>query len=211
MFEKHAALLDSWIAEHCSVDALNARLQGERRAVALLDGCKGRPDAATFRAFCEAWNLECFDRAGVRREITCTRFGPGLAAGLRLAEACDGGAFPDWLERFWNAELADDAALPELFDRFRLLGCSGAGPFVFSLLLYLREPEQRFPWSRTLVRGMVALRGASDMPSLFSMADYAQYCGQCRELREYSNVLPQEVDFLLMRAAALPGSCSDVR
>lgn len=215
MFDDHADAVNMLLAEHCGVDALNARLQGEAEAVALMDACGGNPDAEMFRAFCAAWNRECFDRAGVRREITCTRFGTAYVEAAAVAEHCGGTPFSSWLEAFWNAPPPDDAVLPAVFAGYQAVQVPGAGPFLLSLLLYLRDPEHRYPYTRSLASALATLQG--DCRPLGEACDpvtYAAYCAGCDALRETFNTLPQEVDFILRSVAEgmvgdAGGSCGE--
>ena len=190
------------IGEHCSVDALNARLQGEGDAISIMDDFSGVPDMERWKSFCDAWNRECFDRAGVRREITCTRFEAGHRAALHLYSADKAHLFFGWLASFRTAVVRGDTDMASQYASYRGLGLVGAGPFLFSLLLYLHAPECYFPYRRSYALALATIMGEeAESLTPFSPESYALYCKGCSAFRETFNVLPQEVDFLLREVA----------
>lgn len=205
-------MVNRLIGEHCSVDALNARLQGERDALSLMDGLSGVPDRSCWRAICDAWNRECFDRAGVRREITCTRFGEGHRAALLVCAADGAECFFEWLASFRISIAHADADIAALYAGYRALGLAGTGSFLFSLLLYLHDPERYYPYRRSYALALASIMDAeATVPQAFSVGSYALYCERCNAFREAFNVLPQEVDFLLREVSREGRGCQDRR
>lgn len=203
MFEACAGYVDHWRDTHSGVDFINARLRGEGEARTIMDVCAGKPDAATFAQFCQAWNRECIE--GVpRKQVTCTRFGAGFPAVRGLASAlAPGMPLGQWLATFWQAEVPDESSLERLLTTYTACRARGAGMFFLTLLLYLKDDERYLPCSPALARGMAVLCGREFTAPVRTVGAYLRYCDEARQLRERFSLLPQEVDFMLARAAHL--------
>lgn len=171
MFERHAAQVDAWRDIHSGVDFINSRKQGEAEARALLRGAFGpqsrsrtgvlpefgvgegvgeggggvlTPEA--FADLCRAVNRECIE-GSVPKRVTCTRFGAGFGALLRLAPRA--GALSPWLAALWALPVREkarggegrEALLAEAFGLHAAYGLPGVGLFALSLVLYLKSGD----------------------------------------------------------------------
>lgn len=224
--EKYDDILNMWIGEHCTVDALNVRLQAERQAIAFLQEHKGNFDHDELLQFCATWNAECFDKPGVPRVITCTRFGDEYDTLISAIEE-NSAQYRMCVQEVWNA--VQGMPLNDVFGLYtKYMNYKGI-ELLFSMLLYLysiqaKQKMMYYPWSLSMAYGVSYLFDAAKpdeyaeyivginkplekkirISSQLTSADYSMYCQYCNEIRSHSNVYPQEVDFLLKMAS----SCS---
>ncbi|MFI3270854.1 MAG: hypothetical protein R3Y11_01950 [Pseudomonadota bacterium] len=223
--EIHDDILNLWIGEHCTVDALNVRLQAERDAIALLQDSKGTFTRDELIHFCAVWNAECFDKPGVPRTITCSRFREEYTSLISSIEK-NGPHYIFAVHELWNA--LHGLPLDEVFSIYtKYMNIQGI-ELLFSILLYLYDIQSKskkicYPWSKSLVHGLSSLfsgvhpeeyaqyivginhplKEKIRISSKLSYAGYIMYCEYCDAIRQHCNVYPQEVDFLLHQAATI--------
>lgn len=223
--DKHNDMLNIWIGEHCTVDALNVRLQAERDAIAFLQEHRGILNQDELLHFCSLWNAECFDRAGIPRVITCSRFGDDYTILMQGIEK-NSTQYIIYVEEIWNA--LHGFTLDEIFALYSKYMNNEGIYLLFSMLLYLysiqsKQKQALYPWTVSMTKGMAYLFDATNpqdcanyivgitppleeklrIASKLNYAEYIMHCEHCHTIRNHCNVYPQEVDFLLHMAAKI--------
>lgn len=221
--DRYEDMLNVWIGEHCTVDALNVRLQSERDAIAFLNARQGRLCHDELLQFCALWNAECFDKLGVARTITCTRFGKDYDILIKGIEK-NSTQYIVCVDEIWNA--LNGITLDEIFIMYSKYMNNDGIYLLFSMILYLHSIQLQhdkilYPWTVSMAKGMAYLFNATNpqecadfivgitppldeklrIAAKLTYAEYAMHCTHCNDIRNYCNVYAQEVDFLLNMAA----------
>lgn len=269
MFARYDDVLSLWVGEHCSVDSLNVRLRSEEQVATMISDNVETLDSSTLKTLYQWCTCECFDKPGVPRTITNTRFGSILEQlqqhAEELKQPSDWEHFVGWVTYIWTADVL---SLEDAVARFTQHGITQpldctcevikeSDAVVMTLFFYLRSAILQkqavsfsastssffcYPWTPKLASGLAFLQGdvctergrpyqgvsshdtvgvcssrdVSDFREIshleestlkesqqcsMSIASYVAYCLSCEALREYCNILPQEVDCLLALAS----------
>jgi len=182
-----------WLREDLPPERIQARLEGEARARALLEAKLGQLDEADLRQFLADLSADWY--GGKTR---ADRFMPALYGAQinRMLETLP--LLNRWIERLWQA---DDAALDALLNEFwDKLDVAGAGTSLPTALLYLRAPEDHSIWLPVMSEGLKLATGF--VPGRWRTAEgYRHYNTMLNAFRARYQVPPQSLDVILWKVA----------
>lgn len=184
------------VEDPAAKENVRVREEAEGRARALLESHVGKMSEEQLR---ELFTL--LNTSKGAKGVTYDRFGLAFhgSNASKLIEQAD--ELNEWLDRLWHAP---DDRVREVLDAFWTSSVTGAGRSLPTAILYVRDPERYFVWTKTLEKALytIANGGAAKRRSGFA---YLQYCAGLRRVREKAPFPPQLHDMILWRLSETEG------